>query len=79
MEPYAMIQVSILLQPHRTVIANFAQTISVCFGGNPVSHSLNLRRNRGWKHCSNVIFLMCATLQGRIQMGMIDLPKTYEN
>jgi len=23
MEPYAMIQVSILLQPHRTVIANF--------------------------------------------------------
>jgi len=23
MEPYAMIQVSILLQPHRTVVANF--------------------------------------------------------
>jgi len=32
MEPCAMIQVSILLQPHRTVVA-----ISACFGGAPGS------------------------------------------
>jgi len=38
MEPYAMIQVSILLQPHRTVVANF---ISGKFG--------LFRRNPGWK------------------------------
>jgi len=37
MEPYAMIQVSILLQPRRTAAgANSFQAISVCFGGNPV-------------------------------------------
>jgi len=33
MEPYVMIQLSMLLQPHRTMVANFVQVISVCFGG----------------------------------------------
>jgi len=43
MKPYAMFQVSILLQPRRTVVANFSsQAISVCFGGTPDSHLLNL-------------------------------------
>jgi len=31
-----MIQVSILLQPHRTVVANFLQANLVCFGRTPV-------------------------------------------
>jgi len=33
MEPYVMIQVSILLQQHRTVVTNFVPGNSVCFGG----------------------------------------------
>jgi len=35
MEPCAVVQVSMLLQPHRTVVANFGlfRRISVCFGG----------------------------------------------
>jgi len=43
-----------LLQPHRTVVANFAQVISVCFGGTPEP----LAATRGTmveKHCPNVI------------------------
>jgi len=44
MEPYAMTQVSILLQPHRTVVVT-----SVSFAGTPGSYSQNLRvlRNPG--------------------------------
>jgi len=44
MEPCAMIQVSILLQPHRTVVTDFVQVISVCFGRTPVV-----------EHCPNAI------------------------
>jgi len=35
MEPYAMIQVSILLQPHRTVVANFVLRKFGLFRRNP--------------------------------------------
>jgi len=35
MEPYAMIQVSILLQPHRTVVENFVPGNFGLFRGNP--------------------------------------------
>jgi len=43
MKRYAIIEVSILLQPHRTVIANFVQVISVCFGGTPAATRGTLR------------------------------------
>jgi len=48
-EPYAMTQVSILLQPHWTAVPNFVPAISACFGGTPGSHSRNPKvpRNPG--------------------------------
>jgi len=50
MEPYAMIQVSILLQQHRTVALLISyQAISVCFGG-----TLRFRGNPVEKHCCSV-------------------------
>ena len=52
MEPYAMIEVSILLQPHRTVFTDFVPgAISVCFGGTTGSQLRNpgVPRNPGWK------------------------------
>ena len=56
MEPYAMIQVSILLQPHRTVVANSSQATSVSFGGTSDHHSRNpeILRNSGWKKTGEV-------------------------
>jgi len=51
-EPYAMIQVSTLLQPHRTVVANFVPGNFGLFRRNPPgSHWRNLMvpRNPGWK------------------------------
>jgi len=38
MEPYEMIQVSMLLQPHGTVVANFVPGNFGLFGGTPGNH-----------------------------------------
>jgi len=47
MEPYAMLQVSILLQPHRTVVVNFVPGNFDLFRRNPKAPW-----NPGWKTLS---------------------------
>jgi len=50
-EPYAMIQMSVLLQPHKLWLQILSQTILVCFSKTPGSHS-GVPQNLSWKTLS---------------------------
>jgi len=58
MEPYAMIQLSLLPQPHRTVVEKFVPGNFGLFWRNPGNHSADLfPQDTGWKMLLYIITL----------------------